>query len=192
MVVSFDFQACAVRFKWLVMIVLLGSSLVVQGCIVTSDCAAGQVCCTDDCVDGSSCVGHSCGFNQNCAEGESCCESGVCVLGSSCLGRPCTADGTGGRFCTGGESCCNGKCISGSICIGSSCSKDSDCGYRNIEYCCRGTCSYKSGCTNTTVIIVSSICGFVFIVLLISLCIYCRRRVQRERTTIGSTTYGST
>lgn len=188
-------QICLDHLNCVVLILTCGSSLVVQGCVTAADCNVGQVCCDDDCVDGSSCVGHVCFLNSDCAWGESCCGApGVCVLGSNCLGQACTPDGTGGGICSGGESCCNRKCINGSVCIGSSCSKDSDCNYRNIEYCCRGTCSYQSGCTNVsiTVIIVSSVCGFVIVVLIIFLCIYCRRRVQRADLTTGVTSYGST
>lgn len=193
-------QICLDHLNCVVLILTCGSSLVVQArgdqeCVTATDCSVGQVCCDNDCVDGSSCVGHVCFLNYNCAWGESCCGApGVCVLGSNCFGQACTPDGTGGGICSGGESCCNRKCINGSVCIGSSCSKDSDCNYRNIEYCCRGTCSYQSGCTNVsiTVIIVSSVGGFVIVALIIFLCIYCRRRVQRADLTTGVTSYGST
>lgn len=183
MAVPSTIQDFKVRLRW-VMIALLASSVQlvhptsVVGCSTTADCSNSQTCCNGYCIDGSNCRGQSCSQSSDCASGESCCEpSGICVDGLSCVGRTCHALAYGTRYCSGGESCCNGKCISGSICIGSSCSTDSDCAYQNVEFCCRGTCSYTSGCVPVSIIVVGSVCGFVLIVGLIAMYFYfCRGR----------------
>ncbi|XP_078371298.1 uncharacterized protein LOC144654935 [Oculina patagonica] len=142
-----------------------------------SGCEDDQICCGEVCIYGSKCSGYSCSSEWDCSTGETCCNN-VCVNGTNCLGQYCSSSSD----CSSGEDCCSMKCKSGYGCIGQSCSTNSDCGSTGgvYEYCCGGECGYHDCSFDVAVwIILGSIFGTLFLIIMISLCVFFAYRRRR-------------